>query len=344
MDVLHPNSKTDVAQMLAALTSAGTPTLIVGGRQDMGRVRSRATGAELWTTQLDHVVAYDPAEMVAVVEAGMRIRDLTSLLAGGDQEWPVDAHPDATVGGVIATGVSGIRRLRTGLMRDTVVELELVTGDGRLIRSGARTVKNVTGFDVHRLATGAFGSLGAIVQVAIKVRPRPKVRQTLITSEGGIALADALLGAVPLPAAVIAEPDHIEVYLEGWPEEVDEQTEAARAVTAGFQIHQDRPPTRVDELWPETPILAEVALTPSRMASVARGADRWRALAGVGLIWIPLTNPDALLAIRSLTETESGTTATVRGGGALPPDGEPGRAGSIASRLRGAFDPAGILS
>lgn len=344
MDVLHPNTKADVAEMLTELTAAGTPTLIVGGRQDMGRATPRATAAELWTTQLDRMVAYDPAEMLAVVEAGMRIHDLASLLADGDQEWPVDAHPDATVGGVIATGVSGMRRLRTGLMRDSVVELELVTGDGRLIRSGARTVKNVTGFDVHRLATGAFGSLGAIVQVAIKVRPRPKVRRTLVTSEGGVTLAEALLGGVPLPAAVIAEPDHIELLLEGWPEEVEEQTEAARAVTAAFEVHEDRAPTRVDEFWPETPILGEVAVTPSTITAVVRGLNRWRALMGVGLVWIPLTSQGESPAIRSLVAAESGTTTLVRGGEAAPRDVEPRHAGSISSRLRAAFDPAGILS
>ena len=344
MDVLHPNSKADVAEMLSGLTSARIPTLIVGGRQNMGRATPRATAAELWTTQLDRVVAYDPAEMLAVVEAGMRIRDLASLLAEGDQEWPVDAHPDATVGGVIATGVSGMRRLRTGLMRDSVVELELVTGDGRLIRSGARTVKNVTGFDVHRLATGAFGSLGAIVQVAIKVRPRPKIQRTLITSEGGIALADALLGAVPLPAAVIAEPDHIEVVLEGWPEEVEEQTEAARAITSAFQIHDDRPPTRVDELWPEAPILAEVAVTPSMIQSVVRAAERWRALMGVGLVWFPFTDEDRWRYVRAVVAAESGTATLVRGHEASPPDAAPTQGAAIAHRLRAAFDPAGILS
>ena len=344
MDVLHPHSKSDVSQMLAQLSADRTPTLIVGGRRDMGRTTDRETSAELWTTQLDRVIAYDPAEMLAVVEAGMRIRDLNSLLAEGDQEWPVDAHPDATVGGVIATGVSGMRRLRTGMMRDTVVELELVTGDGRLIRSGARTVKNVTGFDVHRLATGAFGSLGAIVQVAIKVRPRPKVRRTLITSDGGVALADALLGSVPLPAAVIAQPDHIEVFLEGWPEEVDEQTEAARAVTAGFQIHQDRPPTCVHELWPEAPILAEAAVAPSRIQSVVRAAERWRALMGVGMVWFPFTDEDRWRYVRAVAAAESGTTTLVRGHDTSLLDAAPTPTAAIASRLRGAFDPAGILS
>ncbi|MEP7060654.1 MAG: FAD-binding oxidoreductase, partial [Actinomycetota bacterium] len=263
MESLHPDSTADVAEMLAALSASRIPTQIVGGQQHMGRVASRDIGAELWTTQLGRVIAYDPAEMLAVVEAGIRIRELDAVLAEGDQEWPVDAPPDATVGGVIAAGTSGMRRLRTGLMRDTVVELELVTGDGRRIRSGARTVKNVTGFDVHRLATGSHGCLGTIVQVALKVRPRPKARRTLMVHNGGVELAESLLTGVPLPPAVIAEPDHIELVLEGWPEEVEEQTQAARAVTAGFDIHENQPLVRPDQRWPEASVLGEAAVTPT---------------------------------------------------------------------------------
>ena len=343
MDALHPHTKADVAEMLAGLSAAGTPTLIVGGRQHVGRTTPRRVGAELWTKQLERVIAYDPAEMLAVVEAGLRIRDLDALLARGDQEWPADAHPEATVGGVIAAGVSGMRRLRIGLMRDTVVELELVTGDGRLIRSGARTVKNVTGFDVHRLATGSFGSLGAIVQVAIKVRPRPKVRRTLVFSDGGVTLAEALLDGVPLPAAVIAEPGRIELVLEGWPEEVEEQTEAARAVSANFEAREDVPPTRADELWPEAPIVGEAAVTPSRIAAVTRANDRWRALMGVGMVWFPFDDEERWRYVRAVVAAESGTMARIRGGhvaaGAAPP-----RPGSgVTSSLLMAFDPVGIL-
>ena len=343
MDALHPHTKADVSEMLADLSAAGTPTLVVGGRQHAGRAVPRPVGAELWTTQLDRVIAYDPAEMLTVVEAGMRIRDLDTRLAEGDQEWPVDAHPDATVGGVIAAGVSGMRRLRTGLMRDTVVELELVTGDGRLIRSGARTVKNVTGFDVHRLATGSFGSLGAIVQVAIKVRPRPKVRRTLVFSDGGVTLAEALLDGVPLPAAVIAEPGRIELVLEGWPEEVEEQTEAARAVSTNFEAREDVPPTRADELWPEAPIVGEAAVTPSRIAAVTRANDRWRALMGVGMVWFPFDDEERWRYVRAVVAAESGTMARIRGEvtdiGAAPPRPE----ASVTTALLTSFDPAGIL-
>ena len=88
------------------------------------------------------------------------------------------------MGGVIAAGASSPRRLRVGHVRDTVTEMELVTGDGRLIKSGARTVKNVTGYDVHRLVTGSLGTLGVIVQVAVKIRPLPEASASL-ASEGG---------------------------------------------------------------------------------------------------------------------------------------------------------------
>ena len=168
---IHPHTKADVAEALREASAAGVRVLPVGGRRHMDRGNPTEVDAELWTTQLDQVVAYDPAEMLAVVEAGMRIGDLAAMLAAHGQEWPIDAPPDATVGGVIAAGVSSPRRLKVGLMRDTVAEMELVTGDGRLVRCGARTVKNVTGYDVHRLATGSLGTLGVIVQVALKVRP-----------------------------------------------------------------------------------------------------------------------------------------------------------------------------
>ena len=88
--------------------------------------------------------------------------------------------------------------------------MELVTGDGRAVRSGARTVKNVTGYDMHRLATGSLGTLGVIVQVALKVRPLPESRRRSSPGEGGLDLGRPLLRAVPPPAAVLAAPDRVE--------------------------------------------------------------------------------------------------------------------------------------
>ena len=112
-------------------TRDGTTVLVVGGRTHIDKGNPVDVDAELWTTLLDGVVAYDPAEMLVVVDAGIRLRDLRLLLAEGGQEWPVDGSDDATVGGVIAAAIDPIRQLRVGRMRDTVVEMEVVTGDGR---------------------------------------------------------------------------------------------------------------------------------------------------------------------------------------------------------------------
>ncbi len=292
MDLIHPHAKHEVADAVRDAASRGCRLLVVGGRTHMDRGNPSDVDAELWTTMMDQVVAYEPAEMLAVVETGMRVGDLQAVLADGGQEWPVDAPHEATVGGVIATGVSSFRRLRLGHVRDTVVELELVRGDGLLVKSGARTVKNVTGYDLHRLATGSLGTLGVIVQVALKLRPLPQVRRTLTVEGDGLELGRRLLETVPLPSAVIAEPGRASVWLEGWADEVEEQTVAARTVDNALTV--DHHPAPFDPHAIEGSTVVEAAVTPSRIAALVAGRDDWTALLGVGLVWFGL-----LLAGRS---------------------------------------------
>ena len=262
MDLIHPNTVAEVADDLRVASADRIRLLIVGGRTHIDKGNPVEVDAELWTTVLDRPVAYDPAEMLCVVEAGVRIHDLTELLAEGGQEWPVDAPSEATVGGVIAADAALSRQLRVGTLRDTVVEMEMVTGDGRRVRSGARTVKNVTGFDLHRLLTGSLGTLGAITQVALKVRPLPKAARILVTSSGGVELGRRILETVPLPAAVLPSPDHVLVRLEGWPEEVAEQASALGGLTSFRDEQVFQPP-----LFPDAPIVAECAVAPSAVSA-----------------------------------------------------------------------------
>ena len=337
MDLIHPRTTRDVAEALREASAAGTRVSIVGGRQHADRGGPGAVDAELWTTLLDDRVAYDPAEMLCVVGAGMRIRDLRRMLAEGGQEWPVDAPADATVGGVIATGGPTLRQLRVGTLRDTVVEMELVTGDGRLIRSGARTVKNVTGYDVHRLATGSLGTLGVIAQMALKIRPLPRATRTLATRDGGIELGSRLLSEIPLAAAVLAEPDRVVVRLEGWPQEVEAQAGAARGVTAVEEIETPFP----EPLFPDAPILAEAAVVPSRLGSLLDGTAAYRAMIGVGFAWVPFDDAQGLTAFRGRTAELGGIAPVIRGPGGL--DGVL-PAPEVQRRIKEAMDPAGILA
>jgi glycolate dehydrogenase FAD-binding subunit len=341
VDLIHPHAKQDVADAVRDAASRRCRLLVVGGRTHMDRGNQTDVDAELWTTMMDEVVVYEPAEMLAVVEAGMRVGDLQAVLAVGGQEWPVDAPPEATVGGVIAAGISSFRRLRLGHIRDTVVELELVRGDGRIVRSGARTVKNVTGYDLHRLATGSLGTLGVIVQVALKLRPLPQVRRRLTLQGDGLELGRRLLDAVPLPSAVIARPDRASVWLEGWTDEVEEQTAAARTIDEALDI--ERHPLPFDPFGIEGSTIVEAAVTPSRIAELVAGRDDWTALMGVGLVWFGL--PDGaqpLHELRARVAEAAGVAPVIKGGGGLGDGTIPAQA--VHRRLKGSFDPAGILA
>jgi glycolate oxidase FAD binding subunit len=341
VELLHPHAKHDVVDALRSASLDGTRVLVVGGRAHLDKGEPCEVDAELWTTMLDELVAYDPAEMLAVVEAGMRVGDLRATLAEGGQEWPVDAPDEATVGGVIAAGASSPRRLRVGHVRDTVVQMELITGDGRTITSGARTVKNVTGFDVHRLATGSLGTLGVIVQVALKLRPLPQARRALVAEGDGVELGLRLLDGVPLPAAIVAEPDRVEVRLEGWAEEVDEQTAAARAVIAPIEVVDD--PSPLDPFDVDAPVIAEVAVAPSRLRELVEGLTGWRALLGVGAAWFALPDDgEALAKVRRRAADAGGIAPVIRGPGGLGSGPVP--APDVQRRLKEAFDPAGILA
>jgi glycolate oxidase FAD binding subunit len=342
VDLIHPSTKADVVDAIRDANATGQRLLVVGGRRHLDKGNPSEVDAELWTTQLDRLVAYDPAEMIAVVEAGMRIGELERILAEGGQEWPSDAPADATVGGVIASGASGPRRLRFGPLRDTVLEAEIVTGDGRLVRSGARTVKNVTGYDLHKLVAGSLGTLGVIVQVALKVRPLPHARRTL-RFEGDLALAKELVDAVHDSTSVLATPGAVELRLEGWPEEMEEQTTIAQRVAPATLT--DDAPFPSDRPWEAMPIVVESSVPPSMLDAAVVG-QAWGALPGVGLAWVGLGTPNGELGklgeLRDRVRAAGGVAPVVRGPGGLG-DG-PIAAPQVQRRLKEAFDPNEVLA
>ena len=329
----------DVAEALKVATRRGAAVLPVGGRRHLDRGNPGPVDLELWTTQLDRIASYEAAEMIAVVGGGTRVEALQAALAAGGQEWPVDAPGDATVGGVIAAGASSPRRLRVGSVRDSVLRVELVTGDGRIVHAGAPTVKQSAGYGITRVVVGSLGTLGVITEVALKVRPLPKARRALVAAGPGLEVGTRLLRAVPLPAAVLAEPDHVVVHLEGWPEEIAEQTEAASTV-ADIEVQGDL--AVPISHFPEAPILVEASVPPSRLADILGERRRWRAALGVGTAWIPLDDRADLDEVRHRVAAAGGIAPVTRGSGGLGPAPDP--APDVRRRLKDAFDPEGILA
>ncbi len=128
------------------------------------------------------VLDYEPSELVITARCGTRLSTLEELLAQQGQYFPFEPPAfggDPTLGGMVAAGLSGPARPRTGAVRDFVLGARLLGVDGELLRFGGQVMKNVAGFDVSRLLCGSLGILGPIVEVSLKVLPLPRARQTL---------------------------------------------------------------------------------------------------------------------------------------------------------------------
>ena len=135
------------------------------------------------------IVTYDPADLTVTAAAGTTCVELRGALAQHGQECALDPRDaQATIGGVLATGLSGHRRLRLGPVRDRVLEVRFVTADGRLVKAGGPTVKNVSGFDLPRLLVGSFGTIGVLVQVTLRCQPITPTASWFVTDADPFAL------------------------------------------------------------------------------------------------------------------------------------------------------------
>lgn len=141
------------------------------------------TGDLLDTGRYAGVVAYEPTELVVTARCGTRLAELEALLAERGQMLafePPHFAANATVGGCVSAGLAGPRRAAVGSVRDFVLGVKLIDGDGELLSFGGQVMKNVAGYDVSRLVCGALGTLGLIVEVSLKVLPRPFEEATLL--------------------------------------------------------------------------------------------------------------------------------------------------------------------
>jgi glycolate oxidase FAD binding subunit len=164
-----------------AAAAAGTKLRLRGaGTKDF--YGESLEGEVLDLTAHQGIVAYDPAELVITARCGTRLSQLEAVLAAAGQFLafePPAFGGDPTLGGIIAAGLSGPRRMYAGAARDFVLGARLLGADGELLRFGGEVMKNVAGFDVSRLLCGSLGILGIITDVSLKVLPLPRQEQTL---------------------------------------------------------------------------------------------------------------------------------------------------------------------
>ena len=173
-----------------------------GGTKDF--YGQNLAGEILDTRALDQIVAYEPSELVVTVGAGTSLLELEQLLAEQGQFLafePPHFGPGATVGGMIAAGLSGPSQCSAGPLRDYVLGVQMVNGQAQRLRFGGQVMKNVAGYDVSRLMAGSLGILGLITEVSLKVLPSAVAQATLVFAmEQGAALRQlAQWAARPLP-------------------------------------------------------------------------------------------------------------------------------------------------
>ena len=210
----RPATIADVAQVLADAVASGLTVTAIGGGTHLALGRStRPPNIVLHTTELRNVVEHTPDDMTISVEAGMRIADLRDLLARHRSRLPIDveAPERATIGGMVAFGTVGPRRLGIGTLRDYLIGARFAQPDGRIVKTGGMVVKNVSGYDLTRMLHGSMGALGVIGSLNFKLAPMPAAQAItmfeLLQPGEALAAASAIVDTRLPFAAVHARSD-----------------------------------------------------------------------------------------------------------------------------------------
>lgn len=196
-----------LAEQVRSAAARRTPLNIIGGNSKAFYGRP-ASGEPLKLDGHSGILEYEPTELVLTARSGTRLAEIEAALAQHQQMLafePPHFGETATLGGTVACGFSGPRRPYAGAVRDSLLGVTLLNGDGDALRFGGQVIKNVAGFDVARLMAGALGTLGVLLDVSLKVVPLPEQDVTLqfaLTAEAALAAMNRWAGEHwPLSAA-----------------------------------------------------------------------------------------------------------------------------------------------
>lgn len=346
------NHDNDISKQLAetvkAAAAARTPLAIHGSgskRFYTGDIK----GEKLDVTGHRGIVSYEPTELVITARAGTPLAEIEAVLA---EKWQMLAFEPpwfgetATLGGTIACGFSGPRRPYAGAARDFVLGTKIINGKGEILHFGGEVMKNVAGYDVSRLMVGARGTLGVLLEISLKVLPKPTKEITLgftMPADKAIATMNAW-GAQPLPLSAACHlGDTLYVRLSG----TELGVQAARAKLGGKALDKS------DEFWRDirehrhgffqgdaplwrlsVPSAAPALDLPGRRLLDWGGAQRW------------LKSDAPVADIRHETEKAGGHTTLFRraaqNGASFHP--LPAAVAALQQNLKRAFDPDGRIN
>lgn len=391
---LKPQTDAQLRDAIAWAVAEETPLEVVahGSKRGLGRpVQARHT---LDVSALTGIRSYEPEELVLTCAAATPMAEIQAALDAKKQMLafePADLAPllgapagAGTIGGVLSAGLAGPRRVKSGSARDHLLGFHAVSGRGEIFKAGSKVVKNVTGYDLPKIFCGAFGTLGVMTEVTVKVLPAPPKSRTVLLfgldeAAATKAMADALnspfevSGAALLPAPIAARSriDYVAkagasvtvLRIEGTPASVEARCQGLRALLAGRAPDEELHSMRSERLWAElrdvSPLLPDAAaaiwklsVPPAAMPSVAAllQGERFYDWGG-GLIWLAASpNGDADAGrVRGAIAASGGHATLMRAG-------EPTRAGvpvfqpqdagiaALTRRVKESFDPKRVLN
>ena len=357
-----PATREELAAALEAAASDGTPVRFRGGGTKQGWPPAAPEEAvELSTAGLTKILEHNAGDLTAVLEAGVPLGEAQAAFAKEGQRLALDPplgdSGAATIGGVVATGDTGPLRGRYGGPRDLVVGMRVALSDGTLAKSGGKVIKNVAGYDIAKLFGGSFGTLGAIVEVSVRLHPVAPDTATAVgeaNSPDDLAAGALAVGRSPLEhhGIDIAWKSGRGRVLARFAGAVPRpQAEAAEKLLreAGLAteiVDEDEP------LWDEQraaqrgPLVVKVSGLPTRIPELARAADEHGGSvvgrAALGLSWVRFEEPAAEAVERLRREF----VCRVQDRPAdldVDPTGpvEPG-VRELMRRVKERFDPAGV--
>ncbi len=362
---MRPETEADLAEMI---TSATGPIYVRGG----GTRGVNLNGEMLETGGMSGITLYEPGSLTLVAQAGTPLAEIEAALAAEGQRLafePMDhrgllgTEGEPTIGGVVAANVSGPRRVSVGACRDFMLGVRFVDGSGTVVKNGGRVMKNVTGYDLVKLLTGSWGTLGILTEVSLKVLPKPESAACIMIdgldeSQAIAAMAKALRspfevsGAAHLPNRMGDGPVTM-LRIEGFSGSVRYRAEQLAALFADMDTRIESDADGVADHWAHIRDVApfhgtegdiwRVSGSPTDGADLVRrsGAEAVMYDWGGGLIWMSLPEGTDL---RARLGDFDGHATLIRGSRQPRFQPEPAELAALSHGLRQRFDPKGILN
>jgi glycolate oxidase FAD binding subunit len=351
---MRPESVEELAGMIAEAAASGRKLEIVGGGTK-AQVGAPREAERLDMTAFSGVIDYDPAELVLTAGAGTPLAEIEALVASKGQMLAFEPYgaPGATIGGVVAAGVSGSRRVSRGAVRDHLLGFKAVSGRGEAFVGGAKVVKNVTGYDLPKLACGSWGRLFAMTEVTLKVLPAPETTVTLagegLDPAAAVAVMAKALGSQADVAAAASVDGVTAVRLEGFGPSVAARQALLQAMAPLRALSDSEADAFLSALrnpLPDAEVLWRLSLPASRAAEVVgEGLGPWLMDWGGARLWLACSDEKAL---RASAQAVGGHAMLVRAPEALRRTvpmlhPQPAPVAALEARVRRAFDPAGVF-